>query len=52
VLHGDAAAQRPDPLQVAGVIVSAWSKNQRKPSKGTSRFTASNTSRKRPIDSS
>ena len=29
------------------VIVSAWSKNQRRPSNGTSRLTASNTSRKR-----
>jgi hypothetical protein len=34
------------------VIVSAWSKNQRSPSKGMSRLTASNTSRKRPIGSS
>ena len=36
----------------ASDIVSHRSKHQRSPANGVSRFTASNTSRKRPIDSS
>lgn len=36
----------------ASDIVSHRSKHQRNPANGVSRFTASNTSRKRPIDSS